>query len=120
MRRSLSKPYIAKISGDRLQFEDYLGINEDIARNRYSKIEIAAYLVGCAESGLDRDEVLYLTRAMLQTGERLHWDEPLVVDKHCIGGIPGNRTSMLVVPIVAEHGMLMPKTSSRAITLLEK
>lgn len=105
-----------KISGERLQLEDYLEINQDIARNRYSKIEIAAYLVGCAESGLDRDEVLYLTRAMLQTGERLHWDEPLVVDKHCIGGIPGNRTSMLVVPIVAEHGMLMPKTSSRAIT----
>jgi thymidine phosphorylase len=40
----------------------------------------------------------------------------LVVDKHCIGGIPGNRTSMLVVPIVAAHGMLCPKTSSRAIT----
>jgi thymidine phosphorylase len=39
-----------------------------------------------------------------------------VVDKHCIGGIPGNRTSMLVVPIVAAHGMLIPKTSSRAIT----
>ncbi|MCH9698039.1 MAG: thymidine phosphorylase family protein [Gammaproteobacteria bacterium] len=105
-----------KIRGERLQFEDYLAINKDIARNSYSKIEIAAYLVGCAVSGLDRDEVLYLTRAMLQTGEQLHWDEPLVVDKHCIGGIPGNRTSMLVVPIVAEHGMLMPKTSSRAIT----
>jgi thymidine phosphorylase len=39
-----------------------------------------------------------------------------VVDKHCIGGIPGNRTSMIVVPIVAAHGMLCPKTSSRAIT----
>ena len=105
-----------KISGERLQFDDYLSINKDIANNRYSKIEIAAYLVGCAESGLDRDEVLYLTRAMLQTGEQLHWNEALVVDKHCIGGVPGNRTSMLVVPIIAEHGMLMPKTSSRAIT----
>jgi thymidine phosphorylase len=40
----------------------------------------------------------------------------VVVDKHCIGGIPGNRTSMLVVPIVTAHGMLCPKTSSRAIT----
>jgi thymidine phosphorylase len=39
-----------------------------------------------------------------------------VVDKHCIGGIPANRTSMLVVPIVTAHGMLCPKTSSRAIT----
>jgi len=44
------------------------------------------------------------------------WHADLVVDKHCIGGIPGNRTSMLVVPIVAEHGLLCPKTSSRVIT----
>ncbi|VAX01929.1 Thymidine phosphorylase [hydrothermal vent metagenome] len=50
------------------------------------------------------------------THERLHWHEPLVVDKHCIGGIPGNRTTMLVTPIVAAHRTLMPKTSSRAIT----
>ncbi|MBX9727405.1 MAG: thymidine phosphorylase family protein, partial [Sphingopyxis sp.] len=62
------------------------------------------------------DEVYSLTRAMIESGERLDWHEPLVADKHCIGGIPGNRTSMLVVPIVAAHGMLIPKTSSRAIT----
>ena len=53
---------------------------------------------------------------MVDSGERLDWQEPIVADKHCIGGIPGNRTSMLVVPIVAAHGMLIPKTSSRAIT----
>ena len=66
--------------------------------------------------GLDREEIMSLTRAMTETGERLRWEEPLVADKHCIGGIPGNRTTMLIVPIVAAHGLLMPKTSSRAIT----
>jgi len=60
--------------------------------------------------------VYFLTDAMIQVGRRLDWREHPVVDKHCIGGIPGNRTSMLVVPIVAAHGMLCPKTSSRAIT----
>ena len=106
----------AKIGGEPLQQNDYLQICEDIVNNRYSKIEIAAFLVACAESGMERDEILYLTEAMVETGDRLDWGEPLVVDKHCIGGIPGNRTTMLVVPIVAAHGMLMPKTSSRAIT----
>jgi thymidine phosphorylase len=53
---------------------------------------------------------------MADAGTRLTWERPLVVDKHCIGGIPGNRTSMIVVPIVAAHGLLIPKTSSRAIT----
>jgi thymidine phosphorylase len=53
---------------------------------------------------------------MIASGRTLDWQERLVVDKHCIGGIPGNRTSMLVVPIAAAHGLLCPKTSSRAIT----
>lgn len=105
-----------KITGDRLNFDDYLGIARDIVANRYSKIEIAAFLVACSETGLERDEILHLTNAMIDTGKRLDWGESLVVDKHCIGGIPGNRTTMLIVPIVAAHGMLIPKTSSRAIT----
>tara|TARA_R110002153_G_scaffold18021_3_gene63002 strand:+ start:50196 stop:51740 length:1545 start_codon:yes stop_codon:yes gene_type:complete len=105
-----------KIAGERLSYDDYLKIIQDIVHNRYSKIEIAAFLVGCAETGMEREEVVSLTRAMVDTGERLSWGENLVSDKHCIGGIPGNRTTMLIVPIVAAHGMLMPKTSSRAIT----
>jgi thymidine phosphorylase len=105
-----------KIAGERLLLDEYRGITRDIKSNRYSKIEMAAFLVSCAETGMERDEVWHLTRAMVETGERLDWSEPLVADKHCIGGIPGNRTSMLIVPIVAAHGMLIPKTSSRAIT----
>ena len=105
-----------KISGERLTPEDFKAITEDIVSNRYSKMEMAAFLVASGQTGLDREEILHLTRAMTESGDRLDWHESLVVDKHCIGGLPGNRTSMLVVPIVAAHGMLMPKTSSRAIT----
>jgi thymidine phosphorylase len=105
-----------KILGERLSLDDYRNIACDIAVNRYSKMEMAAFVVATTQIGLDRDEVSFLTRAMLESGEQLHWAEPLLADKHCIGGIPGNRTSMLVVPIVAAHGILIPKTSSRAIT----
>ena len=105
-----------KIAGERLSLDDYTGIARDIVAHRYAKIELAAFLVACSESGMERDEILNLTRAMVDSGERLDWGEPLVADKHCVGGIPGNRTSMLVVPIVAAHGMFIPKTSSRAIT----
>jgi thymidine phosphorylase len=62
------------------------------------------------------DELVALVSAMSRAGTQLRWDSPIVVDKHCIGGIPGNRTSMIVVPIVAAHGHTLPKTSSRAIT----
>ena len=105
-----------KLQGEPLDLEAMRAIARDIAARRYARSEIAAFLVACGRDDLERDEVLALTRAMLETGERLDWREPLVADKHCIGGIPGNRTSMIVVPIVAAHGMLIPKTSSRAIT----
>jgi thymidine phosphorylase len=109
-----------KISGERLSRDDFISIIRDIARARYSKIELAAFVVATNQYELDRDEVLHLTQAMIDAGRRLDWHREAgagpVVDKHCIGGIPGNRTSMLVVPIVAAHGMLCPKTSSRAIT----
>lgn len=105
-----------KIAGERLESEDFQSIVRDIVANRYSRMEMSAFLVACSESGMEREELLYLTEAMVETGEKLDWGEPLVVDKHCIGGIPGNRTTMLLVPIVAAHGMLIPKTSSRAIT----
>ncbi|MDO9139826.1 MAG: thymidine phosphorylase family protein [Methylobacter sp.] len=105
-----------KINGERLSQEDFSNITHDIAEARYSKMEMAAFLVATGQNSLDRDELFFLTRAMLQSGDTMNWHESLVADKQCIGGIPGNRTSMLVVPIVAAHGMLIPKTSSRAIT----
>ena len=105
-----------KLGGNSLNQQQFNDIIFDIADNRYSKTEIAAFIVAVSEAGLDREEIFYLTRAMVNSGEQLNWHESVVVDKHCIGGIPGNRTSMLVVPIVAAHGLLCPKTSSRAIT----
>jgi thymidine phosphorylase len=105
-----------KITGERLEQHDFLAIIGDIAALRYSKIELTAFVVASQRDELDREEVYFLTDAMVASGQRLDWHESLVVDKHCIGGIPGNRTSILVVPIVAAHGLLCPKTSSRAIT----
>jgi len=105
-----------KLAGERLTQDDFRAIVRDITEHHYSKIELTAFVVAANRDELDREEVLFLTEAMVEAGRRLDWQEPLVVDKHCIGGIPGNRTSMLVVPIVAAHGMLCAKTSSRAIT----
>ena len=105
-----------KIEGERLSRADYHAVIGDIAAHRYSKIELAALVVSTGHFDLDSEEVLFLTEAMTAAGRRLDWREKPVVDKHSIGGIPGNRTSMLIVPIVAAHGMLIPKTSSRAIT----
>jgi thymidine phosphorylase len=105
----------AKIAGETLSAAQFQAIAKDLAAHRWSDMEVAAFLVACA-SFMTTDETVSLTRAMIGAGRTLHWNRPLVVDKHCIGGVPGNRTSLVVVPIVAAHGLLIPKTSSRAIT----
>jgi len=104
-----------KIGGDTLEDAEIAAIIDDVSRYRYSPMEIAAFLVACA-AFMTTQETLALTRAMANVGDKLQWTSSPVVDKHCIGGIPGNRTSMIVVPIVAAHGLIIPKTSSRAIT----
>ena len=104
-----------KIDGDTLSENEVSAIVNDIAAHLYSPMEIGAFVVACA-GFMSTQETLSLTQSMIEAGNRLHWNVPLVVDKHCIGGVPGNRTSMIVVPIVAAHGLTCPKTSSRAIT----
>ena len=105
----------AKIQGRTLSGTDITAIVQDVTHYRYSDMEIAAFLISSA-SFMTSGEMIALTQAMAEAGTQLKWDVPIVVDKHCIGGIPGNRTSMIVVPIVAAHGLTIPKTSSRAIT----
>lgn len=105
----------AKIHGHTLSETEISAIIDDVAHYRYSDMEIAAFLISSANF-MTSEELLALTRAMARVGTQFKWNKPVVVDKHCIGGIPGNRTSMIVVPIVAAHGLTIPKTSSRAIT----
>lgn len=88
----------------------------DIAQGRYADIELATFISACAGDRMTRDETVALTRAMIEVGSRLDWGQTPIADKHCVGGLPGNRTTLLVVPIVASAGLTMPKTSSRAIT----
>jgi thymidine phosphorylase len=106
----------AKIYGHRLGPDALVAVIADVASGRYSDIHLAAFITACAGDRLDVDETIALTKAMIGVGERLDWGRERVVDKHCVGGLPGNRTTLLVVPIVAACGLVMPKTSSRAIT----
>jgi thymidine phosphorylase len=106
----------AKIYGHRLDAAGLKAVVGDIAQGRYSPAQMAAFVAACGGDRLDLDEIVMLTQAMVEAGERLSWNADIVVDKHSVGGVPGNRTTLIVVPIVAEFGLLMPKTSSRAIT----
>ncbi|MCP5335583.1 MAG: thymidine phosphorylase family protein [Oceanospirillaceae bacterium] len=105
-----------KLYGKTLSQAAASDIIRDINHGLFSDIQLAAYVTACAGNRLSTEETISITRAMVESGQRFHWGEDMVLDKHCVGGLPGNRTTPIVVAIVAANGLLMPKTSSRAIT----
>ena len=106
----------AKVYGAKLSASQIDAIIRDITAGLYSDLQLSAFVTACAGERLDGEETLALTRAMIAVGERLAWPYPVLADKHSVGGLPGNRTTPIVVAIVASLGLPMPKTSSRAIT----
>ncbi|WP_338846050.1 thymidine phosphorylase family protein [Massilia sp. W12] len=88
----------------------------DVAAGNYSDLEVACFVAAVAGQRASVEETTALTRAMVAVGRRLTWPSTPIVDKHCVGGLPGNRTTLIVTPILAACGLTIPKTSSRAIT----
>ncbi|PZO00852.1 MAG: phosphonate metabolism protein/1,5-bisphosphokinase (PRPP-forming) PhnN [Hyphomicrobiales bacterium] len=105
----------AKIQGSELGASEYAMLLRDIVEGRYPEGEISAFLVAATRS-LSDAEVAALAGVRASFSTPMRWDERIVVDKHSMGGIPGSRITLIVAPIVAAHGLAMPKTSSRAIT----
>lgn len=106
----------AKVYGEHLHAAEIDAIVQDVVAGHYSDVHLAAFITACSGDHLQLDEIVSLTQAMVATGERLQWPQAQIMDKHCVGGLPGNRTSPLVVAMVTAAGLIMPKTSSRAIT----
>ncbi len=104
-----------KLHGKRLSYEELYHIMGDITHDRLSAIEKTYFVAAGFTNGWAAEEIVDMTRAMVETGDKIKFNG-ITCDKHSIGGVPGNRTTMIVVPIVAAAGLIIPKTSSRAIT----
>ncbi|MBX9621274.1 MAG: thymidine phosphorylase family protein [Alphaproteobacteria bacterium] len=104
----------AKLHGKTLTEIEFNAIVRDMSQGKYSDIQMSAFVAASAD--LSPKETTYLTKAMTASGRVLKWSRFPIVDKHCVGGLPGNRTTMILVPIIAAFGLIIPKTSSRAIT----
>ena len=104
-----------KLMGETLDVSQINRIIHDMVSENMSDIEISAWVCSLQASGMNMDEVVNLTKAMAESGKKLEF-EGTIYDKHSIGGVPGNKITPLVVPIVASCGLKIPKTSSRAIT----
>lgn len=111
-----SIPFIKrKMLGNILSAGEYKSIINDISNHRYSNMDIASFLIASG-SFMSAPEILSLTEALV--GEKVfHWDkEDMVVDHHCLGGVPGNKTDIVITAIVAAYGLPILKTAARSIT----
>jgi AMP phosphorylase len=105
-----------KMNGFELSQEEIRAIVRDIVDRNLSDVELAAYVTAVYIKSMNLREIADLTKAMVETGEVIEIDKKPVFDFHSIGGVPGNKVTLLVVPIVAAAGVTIPKTSSRAIS----
>ncbi|NTU46733.1 thymidine phosphorylase [Candidatus Roizmanbacteria bacterium] len=104
-----------RLMGEHLDYKEIFAIMDEISHNRLDDTLTAYFMASALKDGFTSEELFFLTKAMVETGQKLHL-EGIVANKHCVGGISGSRTSMILVPIIAAAGFQMPKTSSRAIT----
>ncbi len=106
-----------KLSNKVLTEKEIKLIIKDVINNSLSEAEIALFISAVYKYGMNIKEIIYLVKSIKESGSQLNFDHGrIVADKHSVGGIPGNRTTPIVVSICASAGLLMPKNSSRAIT----
>lgn len=105
-----------KLQGKELSEHAIREIISDITDRKLSDIELSAYVSGIYAHGMNLRETKDLTMAMIETGDVIEFDKHPIFDHHSIGGVPGNKITLLIVPIVAAAGLMIPKTSSRAIS----
>ncbi|MEK9143876.1 MAG: thymidine phosphorylase [Patescibacteria group bacterium] len=104
-----------KLTGKRLSYHEIFSIMDEIANQRLGPVLTTYFAAAGFAEGYSDEELYFLTKAMVDTGPRLHF-KGIVADKHSTGGVAGTRTTMILVPIIAAAGFQIPKTSSRAIT----
>ncbi len=107
---------VKKMAGHTLTKEEITTIINDIVNNTLNEAEIAYFVSSVYHAGMSLKETEHLIRAIVNTGKKLSWHRKKIADKHSIGGVAGNRTTPIVVSIAAAAGIIIPKTSSRAIT----
>ena len=107
-----------KILGKTLGYKEIYQIIDDITHRRLSPIEMTYFAASSYNPGFNKDEVYYITKAMAETGEMLKFNNlsDIVVDKHSIGGLPSKGVTPVLVSLIASLGLIIPNTSSRAIT----
>ncbi len=110
-----------KLLGKKLTEHELEVIMHDVAKRKIREVEVAYFMATFFNPGFDEDETLWTAKAMAKTGEMLDFrnikdGNDIVADKQSIGGVAAKGVTPILVPILASAGLIVPNTSTRAIT----
>jgi pyrimidine-nucleoside phosphorylase len=105
-----------KRDGGRLEAGEIREFVLAYAKGQIPDYQVAAFLMAVYFRGLDRDEMNAMMEAMLESGKRLDLSRlPITrIDKHSTGGV-GDKTSLILAPLVASLGVAVPMMSGRGL-----
>ena len=106
-----------KMRWEPITYEETYAIIKDISENKLDDT-MMTYYVASSYFYPTTDEETYLTaKAMAECGAMFRYPKwEIIADKHCIGWVPGNETTMALIPLVASLGIKIPKNFSKSIT----
>jgi len=105
-----------KRNGEELGSEEISHLINAYTRGEIPDYQMSAFLMAVYFSGMTDREVTALTECMIRSGETVDWSPVggVKVDKHSTGGV-GDKTSMIVAPLAAAAGVVVPMMSGRAL-----
>jgi AMP phosphorylase len=110
-----------KLLGRRLTEQELAEIMKDVGVGKLQDAEVAFFIATFFNVGFDDDEIYWMTKGLAESGDMMDFkflkdNGELVVDKHSFGGVAGKGVTPVLVSILAAGGLIVPNTSTRAIT----
>ncbi len=105
-----------RLLGKKLSEEEIRLIIKGIGDGSFSDIQTTYYVASSLFMEPTLKEMYYTAKVMAEAGDTFNFGRGIVADKHCMGGVPGNETTMIIVPLIASLGIKIPKSFSKAIT----
>jgi len=101
---------------EKLTKEEINFVIEDFCNGNIKDYQMSSLLMAICINGMDMEETLYLTDAMINSGDKIDLSEieGIKVDKHSTGGI-GDKVTLILAPLVASVGVVVPKMSGRGL-----
>jgi pyrimidine-nucleoside phosphorylase len=105
-----------KRNNGNLTKEEILFLINNYTKNKIPDYQFSAFLMAVYFNGMSKEETASLTEAMLYSGKILNLNSipGIKIDKHSTGGV-GDKTSLIIAPIVAAAGVKVPMISGRGL-----